>query len=53
MWVKYSVMHTFVAMSYKQVHYAAINTLRPREDGRRLPDDTFERIFLNENVQFD
>ena len=28
----------------------AINTLRPRQDGRRFPDDTFERIFLNENV---
>ena len=27
-----------------------INTLRPRQDGRRFPDDTFKRIFLNENV---
>ena len=27
-----------------------INTLRPRQDGRRFPDDTFERIFLNENA---
>ena len=27
-----------------------VNTLRPRQDGRRFPDDTFERIFLNENV---
>ena len=26
------------------------NTLRPRQDGRRFPDDTFERIFLKENV---
>ena len=24
--------------------------LRPRQDGRRFPDDTFERIFLNENI---
>ena len=30
--------------------YLALNTLRPRQDGRRFPDDTFERIFLNENV---
>ena len=27
-----------------------INTFRPRQDGRRFPDDTFERIFLKENV---
>ena len=25
-------------------------TLRPRQDGRHFQDDTFERIFLNENV---
>ena len=28
-----------------------INTLRPRQNGRRFPDDTFERIFLIENVR--
>ena len=28
-----------------------INTLRPRQDGRHFPDDTFKRIFLNENVR--
>ena len=27
------------------------NTLRPRQNGRRFADDTFERIFLNENVR--
>ena len=26
------------------------NTLRPRQDGRRFPDDSFECIFFNENV---
>ena len=26
------------------------NTLRPRQDGRHFPDDTFECFFLNENV---
>ena len=26
------------------------NTLRPRQDGRHFSDDTFKRIFLNENV---
>ena len=27
-----------------------INILRPRQNGRRFADDTFKRIFLNENV---
>ena len=26
-------------------------TLRPRQNGRRFPDDTFNRIFMNENVR--
>ena len=28
-----------------------LNTLRPRQNGRRFPDDPFKRIFLNENVR--
>ena len=28
-----------------------INTLRPRQNGRRFAKDTFKRIFLNENVR--
>ena len=28
-----------------------VNTLRPRQNGRRFTDDTFKRIFLNENVR--
>ena len=28
-----------------------INTLRPRQNGRRFADDTFKRIFLNENIR--
>ena len=27
-----------------------LNTLRPRQNGRHLADDTFKHIFLNENV---
>ena len=27
-----------------------LNTLRPRQNGRRFPDDIFKYIFLNENV---
>ena len=30
---------------------ACFNTLRPRQNGRHFPDDTFKRIFLNENVR--
>ena len=28
-----------------------VNTLRPRQNGRRFADDTFKRIFLDENVR--
>ena len=27
-----------------------VNTLRPRQHGRHFADDTFKRIFLNENI---
>ena len=27
-----------------------INTLRPRQDGRHFPDDTFKCFFLNEKI---
>ena len=27
-----------------------INTFRPRQNGRHFADDTFKRIFLNENI---
>ena len=28
-----------------------VNTLRPRQNGRLFADDTFKRIFLNENIR--
>ena len=28
-----------------------LNTLRPGQDGRHFADDTFKRIFLNENIR--
>ena len=28
-----------------------VNTLRPRQNGRLFADDTFKRIFLNENAK--
>ena len=33
------------------VQRQAINTLRPRQNGRHFADDTFKRIFLKENVR--
>ena len=30
---------------------ASLNILRPRQNGRRFPDDIFKCIFLNENVR--
>ena len=32
-------------------NFKRVNTLRPRQNGRHFPDDTFKRIFLNENVR--
>ena len=31
--------------------FRLLNTLRPRQNGRRFLDDTFKRIFLDENVR--
>ena len=28
----------------------SVNTLRPRQNGRQIPDDNFKCIFLNENI---
>ena len=42
--------HLRYLMNSNGVDKPRLNTLRPRQDGRRFPDDTFERIFLKENV---
>ena len=31
--------------------HGGINTLRPRQNGRHFADDTFKRIFFNENIR--
>ena len=36
---------------YAMYQWLALNTLRPRQNGRHFPDDTFKRIFLNENIR--
>ena len=33
-----------------KIRTLCVNTLRPRQNGRRFADDIFKRIFLNENV---
>ena len=49
-------MHfTFVTLSCSIVSWLITrnkaSTLRPRQNGRHFPDDTFKRIFLNEKVR--
>ena len=34
----------------RKLRYIRFHTLRPRQHGRHFADDTFKRIFLNENV---
>ena len=36
---------------YQVISSRDINTLRPRQNGHHFADDTFKRIFLNENVR--
>ena len=50
--------HTFNGMSHDchgvwnyQLFDYLVNTLRPRQKGRHFADDTYKRIFLNENVR--
>ena len=39
--------------SWQESHHCyRINSLRPRQNGHHFADDTFKRIFLNENVRF-
>ena len=41
---------SFVVLVLGKHTRCALNTLRPRQDGRHLPDDIFKCISLNENV---
>ena len=45
------VMISHTVFFLKKMTDGWINTLRPRQNGRRFADDTFKRIFLNENVR--
>ena len=41
--------HHYTAGSQYLTH--PFNSLRPRQNGRRFPDDTFKRTFLNETIR--
>ena len=45
-----SNVETITKWWHPHVHFN-INTLRPRQNGRHFADDTFNRIFVNENVR--
>ena len=46
----YPILHVFHGCMFMYA-ISTLNTLRPRQNGRRFADDTFKRIFLNENVR--
>ena len=41
----------FTTYNMGLVVVSGLNTLRPRQNGRHFPDDTFKHIFLNKNVR--
>ena len=44
---------SFFVIKYRELMpgNTTLNTLRPRQNGRRFADDTLNRIFVNENVR--
>ena len=42
---------SFHLTAWHNGHQWTFNTLRPRQNGRRFVDDTFKRIFLNDNAR--
>ena len=48
---KISLKFAPMGPNWPQVQVSLVNTLRPRQNGRRFADDTFKHIFLNENVR--
>ena len=45
-----SQIHAGLFMVYRFIDARWLNSLRPRQNGRRFPDDIFKCIFLNENA---
>ena len=50
-WERWKSAYTDICDKYGPMKSLRLNTLRPRQNGRRFADDTFKRIFLNENVR--
>ena len=47
----FHIFITKLQKSYREPwNRSSLNTLRPRKSGRRIADDTFKRIFLNETI---
>ena len=44
-------LHPTWCISWRGQWFWEINSLRPRQNGRLFADDTFKRIFLNENIR--
>ena len=51
--IRWSLQTGFIVLDVAVPQYdlPCINTLRPRQNGRRFADDTFKRIFFDENVR--
>ena len=44
-----AIVYSFLC-SLRLLHGAWVNSLKPRQNGRLFADDTFKRIFLNDNI---
>ena len=40
-----------IQFTFRRILLQFLNSLRPRQNGRLFADDTFKRIFLNENIR--
>ena len=49
--IRRGVKQAWDSAEYYRKLNTPVNTLRPRQNGRHFADDTFKRIFLNENVR--
>ena len=50
--LRHNIIHDNNTIKYVIVlAFMIVNTLRPGQNGRRFADDTFKRIFLNENFR--
>ena len=50
-WFHCKPMNAIFHISCAYTIYMFINTLKPSQNGRRFADDTFKRIFFNENLR--